>query len=423
MSYRITRLGATEILDSRGNPTVSVQMEIDGSVTVSADVPSGISKGSREAIERRDGDPQRYGGGGVRTVVDTIEGEISDAVVGATWESLADLDHALCALDGTPDKARLGANAIVGVSLSAARGFAKRDGEPLYRWLPPVGPTPRLPVPHFNVVNGGAHAFNRLDFQEFMIAPLGAPTFEEALRAGAEIYHRLRSALTGVGLNVGLGDEGGFAPALQAPEDVLDFLIGAIISAGYETGPGGVSIALDLAATEFQEEDGRYRVNGSHFDATDLVDYLELLVDRYPIWSIEDAMAEADGKGWRVLTERLGGRVQLVGDDNLVTNPSLISEAIDGHRGTAALIKPNQVGTVTETLEAARRCVRGGFGAMVSHRSGETTDAFISDLAVSIGCGQIKAGAPARGERVAKYNRLLTIEAQNPELPFGRHIS
>ena len=423
MSYRITRLGATEILDSRGNPTVSVQMEIDGSAIVSADVPSGISRGSLEAIERRDGDPHRFDGGGVRTVVDTIEGEIRDAVVGPTWNSLADLDFALCALDGTPNKARLGANAIVGVSMSAARGFAKLDGEPLYRWLPPVGAAPRLPVPHLNVVNGGAHASNRLDFQEFMIAPLGAPTFEEALRAGAEIYHRLRGVLTSVGFSAGLGDEGGFAPALQAPEDVLDFLAEAIASSGYETGPQGVSIALDLAASELQEGDGRYRVNGSHFEATDLVDYLELLVDRYPIWSIEDAMAEADGKGWQVLTERLGGRVQLVGDDNLATNPRLISEAIDGHRGTAALIKPNQVGTVTETLEAASRCVRGGFGAMVSHRSGETTDSFISDLAVSIGCGQIKAGAPARGERVAKYNRLLAIEAQDPKLPFGRRTS
>lgn len=423
MSYRITKLGATEILDSRGNPTLSVRVEVDGSVTATADVPSGISKGNREAIERRDGDPRRFDGTGVRTVVDAVEGEISDAVVGMAWKSLEDLDAALCALDGTPNKARLGGNAIVGVSMSAARGFAERDGEALYRWLPRVGVAPRLPVPHFNVVNGGVHASNRLDFQEFMIAPLGAPTFEEALRAGAEIYHRLRTVLAGVGFSVGLGDEGGFAPALQAPEDVLDFLVEAIAVAGYEAGPRGVSIALDLAASEFQEEDGRYKVNGSHLQAAELVDYLELLVDRYPIWSIEDAMAEDDGKGWEILTERLGGRVQLVGDDNLATNPRLISEAIDGHRGTAALIKPNQVGTVTETLESVRRCASGGFGAMVSHRSGETTDTFIADLAVSIGCGQIKSGAPARGERIAKYNRLLAIEAQEPRLPYGRRSS
>jgi len=339
----------------------------------------------------------------VRTVVASIEEEIADAIVRRPWASLEEL----------------GANAIVGISLGAARVFARRDGVELYQWLPQLGGAARLPVPHLNVVNGGVHAPNRLDFQEFMIAPLGAPGFSEALRAGAEVYHCLHDTLARLGLASGLGDEGGFAPAPQAPEDALDLLVEAITIAGYERGPNGVAIALDLAASEFRETDGRYQVNGSHFDSIDLVEYLAYLADRYPIWSIEDGVAEDDPKGWEILTQRLGERVQLVGDDNLVTNPVLISDAIAHRRGTAALIKVNQVGTVTETLEALRRCYRGHFGAMVPHRSGETAETFIADLTVAIGCGQLKAGAPARGEHVAKYNRSLAIEAQGTNLPYG----
>ena len=419
MGYQVTALSAMEILDSRGRPTLEVRVEIDGSAVGIAAVPSGASRGTQEAAERRDGDPNRYGGAGVRTVVASIEEEIADAIVGPRWASLEELDAALSALDGTPNKERLGGNAIVGVSMGAARGFALRDRVELYQWLPQLGGTARLPVPHFNVVNGGLHAPNRLEFQEFMIAPLGAPSFSEALRAGAEVYRCLRDTLVRLGLASGLGDEGGFAPALQAPEDVLDLLVEAINAAGYECGPNGVAIALDPAASEFREADGRYRVNGSYFDSVDLVEYLAYLADRYPIWSIEDGMAEDDPNGWEILTQRLGERVQLVGDDNLVTNPALISDAIARRQGTAALIKVNQVGTVTETLEAVRRCYQGSFGAMVSHRSGETSDTFIADLAVAIGCGQLKAGAPARGERVAKYNRLLVIEAQDRNVPYG----
>ncbi len=419
MGYQITALRAMEILDSRGRPTLEVRVEVDQSAAGVAAVPSGASRGTQEAAERRDGDPSRYAGLGVRSVVATIEGEIADAIVGPAWASLEDLDAALCALDGTANKERLGGNAIAGISMAAARAFAHRDGVELYQWLPQLGGAARLPVPHFNVVNGGVHARNRLDFQEFMVAPLGATTFSEALRAGAEVYRCLHDALAALGLATGLGDEGGFAPALQAPEDVLDLVVEAIKTAGYPCGPDGIAIALDLAASEFREADGHYHVNGSHFDTLDLVEYLGYLADRYPIWSIEDGVAEDDPRGWEILTERLGGRVQLVGDDNLVTNPMLITDAIAHRRGTAALIKVNQVGTVTETLEAVSRCYRGHFGAMVSHRSGETPDTFIADLAVAIGCGQLKAGAPARGERVAKYNRLLTIEAQEGDLPYG----
>ena len=419
MDYQVTALRALEVLDSRGRPTLEVRVEVDGSAVGVAAVPSGASKGTQEAAERRDGDPDRYRGDGVRTVVASIEGEIADAIVGRSWASLEELDVALCALDGTANKERLGANAIVGVSMGAARGFADRDGVELYQWLPQLAGTARLPVPHFNVVNGGVHAPNRLDFQEFMIAPLGAPSFSEALQAGVEIYRCLQDALVRLGLASGLGDEGGFAPALQTPEDVLDLLVEAIANAGYECGPNGVAIALDLAASEFRETDGRYLVNGSHLDSFDLVEYLAHLADRYPIWSIEDGVAEDDPQGWEILTRRLGERIQIVGDDNLVTSPELISDAIAHRRGTAALIKVNQVGTVTETLEAVRRCYQGQFGAMVSHRSGETADTFIADLSVAVGCGQLKSGAPARGERVAKYNRLLAIEAQDPSLPYG----
>ncbi|MHB1709848.1 MAG: phosphopyruvate hydratase [Acidimicrobiales bacterium] len=419
MTYRVARLSACEILDSRGRPTLEVTVGLDRGGQGVAAVPSGASTGSREAVERRDRNPARYRGEGVTSVVAAVEGELADAIVGRAWESLADLDNALCGLDGTPNKARLGANAIVGVSMAVARALSARDGVGLYRWLTPPGVEGRLPVPHFNVVNGGVHAKNRLDFQEFMVAPIGAPNFREALRAGAEVYAALRDVLDQLGFATGLGDEGGFAPALQSPEDALDLILRAIENAGYQPGVNGVAIALDLAASEFREPDGRYRSNGTHFDTADLVDYIEHLVERYPIWSIEDGVGEDDHEGWKLLTQRLGGRVQLVGDDNFVTNPAIIAEAISHRVGNAALIKVNQVGTVTETLDAAARCRRAGYGVMVSHRSGETTDFFIADLAVALGCGQLKAGAPARGERVAKYNRLLAIEAAESDMPYG----
>jgi enolase len=320
-------------------------------------------------------------------------------------------------LDGTDDKSRLGANAIVGVSMAGARAFAGAAGLPLWESLNPQGVVPRLPVPHFNVVNGGVHAPNDLDFQEFMVAPLGAPTMAEAVRAGAEVYAALRKLLGSKGLATGLGDEGGFAPPINRPEDVLILLVAAIDNAGYRPGRSGVAIALDPAASEFYG-DGTYQVAGETLSSDDMIERFEEMVAAYPVWSLEDGLAEGDSEGWVRLTERLGDRIQLVGDDNLVTNPAIIADAIARRTGTAALIKVNQVGTVTETLEAMAVCRAAGWAQMVSHRSGETEDTFIADLAVGAGCGQLKSGAPARGERVAKYNRLVELE-DAASLPFG----
>jgi enolase len=418
MSYRIESLGAIEILDSRGRPTLQVSIRLEGGARAVAGVPSGASTGASEAVEMRDRDPERYGGFGVQRAVMAVEGEIADALVGREWDSLAEIDRALIDLDGTENKARLGANAIVGVSMAIARAMALAEGVPLYGFLAPEGVAPRLPVPHFNVINGGQHAENPLDFQEFMIAPLGAPSFREALRAGAEVYAALRGALRDKGLSTGLGDEGGFAPDLARPEEALDLLVGAIGSAGYEPGRDEVAIALDPAASGFRQEDGRYRVAGEALSTSELIAYLEELVGRYPIWSIEDGLGEDDWDGWIALTRRLGARVQIVGDDNFVTNPAIIERAIGAGVANAALIKVNQVGTVSETLEAIDVCRAGGYAQMISHRSGETTDDFIADLAVATGCGQLKSGAPARGERVAKYNRLIVIERE-AQLPFG----
>jgi enolase len=418
MSHQIERLAAIEILDSRGRPTVEVSIRLDG-VEATAGVPSGASTGTAEAVELRDRDLERYAGSGVQRAVMAVEGEIADALVGRAWGSLAEIDRAMIELDGTPNKARLGANAIVGVSMAAARATAAADGVPLYSFLAPSGVEPRLPVPHFNVINGGAHAQNPLDFQEFMVAPLGAPNFREALRAGAEVYAALRSALRDRGLATGLGDEGGFAPDLARPEEALDLLVGAIGSAGYEPGRDGVAIALDPAATGFRQEDGRYRVASQALSTSELIAYLEELADRYPIWSIEDGLGEDDRDGWVALTGRLGSRVQIVGDDNFVTNPEIIERAIADGVANAALIKVNQVGTVSETLEAMAVCRAGGYAQMISHRSGETPDAFIADLAFGTGCGQMKSGAPARGERVAKYNRLVQVEIDEPGALYG----
>lgn len=417
MAIQFSSISALEILDSRGRPTLSVTATLTDGRSVGAGVPAGASTGSREAVELRDRD-ERYDGLGVRQAVANVNGPIAELLTNRLFTAVEQIDRELQALDGTPDKSRLGANAIVGVSMAAARAFALESGQSLWQWLTRPGVHPRLPVPHFNVINGGAHAVNELDFQEFMIAPIGAPSFSEALRAGAEIYRQLRSTLTDRGLATGLGDEGGFAPEISCPEDVLALLTQAIGDAGYIAGGNGVAIALDPAANGFYR-DGHYQIDGQTLSNEDLIDRYAAMVDRYPIWSIEDGMDERDVGGWRKLTSALRGKVQLVGDDNLVTNPDLIAFAVRAGIGNAALIKVNQIGTVSETLEAVALCWEAGYGAMISHRSGETGDSFIADLAVASGCGQIKSGAPARGERVAKYNRLLEIEAAAPELPFG----
>jgi enolase len=408
---------AVEVLDSRGKPTLAVTMTLVDGTQVRAGVPSGASTGSREAVELRDGVPDRFGGHGVRNAIASVNGEISEAISGRTFADLAQLDHVLIDLDGTEMKSRLGANAIVGVSMAGARAMAHAAGVPLWRFLNPPKVTPRLPVPHFNVVNGGVHAPNDLDFQEFMVAPIGAPSLAEAVRAGAEVYTALRSLLAGRGLATGLGDEGGFAPQIDRPEEVLDLLARAIDDAGYRSGPDGIAVALDPAASEFYQ-DGVYQVAGEKLSSDDMIDRYEEIVNAFPVWSVEDGLAEGDWEGWKRLTQRLGDRVQLVGDDILVTNPLIIAEAIRGRVGNAALIKVNQVGTVTETLAAMTVCREAGWAQMVSHRSGETEDTFIADLAVGSGCGQLKSGAPARGERVAKYNRLIEIERADV-LPFG----
>jgi enolase len=421
MTYRITDVAAQEILDSRGRPTVAVSVRLADGAAGEAGVPSGASTGTREAVELRDGEKARYGGAGVRQAVANVNGAIAHALVDRDFDGLVALDALLVELDGTDTKRRLGANAIVGVSMAAARAFAAAEGRPLYRFLAPAGVAARLPVPCFNVINGGRHAANRLQPQEFMVCPLGAPTFAEAMRAGAEVYAALRARLHAAGMAVGLGDEGGFAPELATAEEALDELVAAIADAGYTLGRDGVAIALDPAASEFRGSDGRYELVAGEaaLSSAELIERWAELTERYPIWSIEDGLGEDDADGWAMLTERLGDRVQLVGDDNFVTNPAIIADGIDRGIANAALIKLNQIGTVTETLEAMRLCRDAGYGQMVSHRSGETTDSFIADLAVATGCGQIKSGAPARGERVAKYNRLAAIEAELASAPYG----
>ena len=418
-THQITDIGALEILDSRGRPTPQVRVTLAGGIAAVAGVPSGASTGSREAVERRDGDQGRFRGLGVLGAVEAVNGEIAKRLTGYRWRDLAEIDAALIELDGTAGKERLGANAIVGVSMACARALAVAAGRELWEWLTPAGVAPRLPVPHFNVINGGVHAPNPLDFQEFMIAPLGAPTLAEAVRAGAEIYGALRSLLAERGQVTSLGDEGGFAPQLTEPEEVLALLVTAITAAGYTAGRDGVAIALDPASSEFRHADGRYHVAGQKLTSMEMVERYAEITERFPVWLIEDGLAEDDWDGWAVLTERLGERVQLVGDDIFVTNPAIIADAISRRVANASLIKLNQIGTVTETLEAMATCRRGGYAQLVSHRSGETTDSFIADLAVGSGCGELKAGAPARGERVAKYNRLLEIAAARPDLPYG----
>lgn len=417
---RIARLHATEILDSRARPTLAVTLTTDSGLRVRAGVPSGESTGSREAAELRDGDPHRFAGQGVQQAVSHVNVQIAHALVGQRFASVADVDAALTELDGTADKSRLGANAVIGVSLAAARAQATLYGRELWQDIAALsGAPPLLPVPHFNVVDGGAHAANNLDFQEFMIAPLGAPSLPEAVRAGAEIYGRLKARLTAGRQVAGLGDEGGFAPAVDRPEDVLREMVAAITDAGYTPGRDGVAIALDPAASEFRGPDGRYRIAGEPLTSDELIDRYEEITHRFPVWSIEDGLGEDDWDGWARLTARLGERIQIVGDDLFVTSPAIIAEAVRKKVANSALIKVNQIGTVTETLEAVRVSREAGYTQMVSHRSGETEDSFIADLAVGAGCGQFKSGAPARGERVAKYNRLLEIADLDPGLPFG----
>jgi len=421
-TFDVADLSALEILDSRGRPTLAVTVRLADGTAARAGVPSGASTGSREAVERRDGDPDRYEGKGVLGAVAAVNTEIRDLLRGRPWTSLAEADQAMIDLDGTANKSRLGANATVGVSMALARALAASARLPLWQWLTPSGVTPSLPVPHFNVLNGGVHAPNLLDFQEFMVAPVGAPSMAEAVRAGAEVYSALRRELSGRKLSTGLGDEGGFAPEVTEPEEVLRLLVQAISDAGYKAGAEGVSIALDLAASEFRQPDGRYQVAGDLLSSGDMIDRLALITEQFPVHSIEDGLGEDDEDGWIALTARLGSTTQLVGDDVFCTNPAIITRAIVRGIANSALIKLNQIGTVTETLKAMAVCRQAGYRQFVSHRSGETEDHFIADLAVGTGCGHLKTGAPARGERVAKYNRLLEIAAAVPALRYSMPV-
>jgi len=415
---QITGVRALQILDSRGYPTVKVWLTGgDGTISV-ASAPSGASTGAHEAVELRDGGAE-YSGRGVEKAVHNVRGEIADLLTSRPWGTLADLDQALVSLDGTPGRSRLGANAIVAVSMAAARAFAAAAGTPLHAWIEQqLGKDGRLPVPHFNVLNGGQHAANPLEFQEFMIAPSGAPSFVDGLRWGSDVYHALAKRLKKQGLATGLGDEGGYAPAIARPEEALDLIVAAIEDAGYTPGRHGIAIALDPAANSFYTE-GTYTVAGRAHSTEQMISYYEKLINDYPIWSLEDPLAEEDTDGWPALTAALGNRVQVVGDDLFVTSADRVRDGIKTAAATAVLIKPNQAGTVSETFDTLTAAVEGGFGAMVSHRSGETDDTFVADLVVGAGCGQLKSGAPARGERVAKYNRLLEIQDENPGLPYG----
>ena len=405
----LTDIRAREILDSRGNPTVEVEVTLETGAAARAAVPAGASTGRHEAVERRDRDPARYRGLGVRAAAEAVEGEIFDALSGREVEDQRALDLALIALDGADDKSRLGANAILAVSLAAARAGALARGLPLWRYLGGVD-AHLLPAPMMNVINGGAHADNGLDLQEFMIVPAGAPTFAEALRWGAEVFHALRRRLADAGHATAVGDEGGFAPRLAGAAEALDAVLRAIEDAGYRPGEQ-IGLALDAAASELFR-DGRYVLNGEgkRLDSGGMIAWYEELAARYPLLSIEDALGEDDWEGWAALTAALGGRLQLVGDDLFATCAARLRRGIESGAANAALIKVNQIGTVTETLETVRAAHRAGYAAVVSHRSGETGDTFIADLAVATNCGQIKAGAPSRSERVEKYNRLLRIE-------------
>jgi enolase len=397
---------AREILDSRGNPTVEVDVLLDDGSEGRAAVPSGASTGQFEAVELRDGD-ERFGGKGVQKAVAGVEDDIAPAIVGYDGADQRLIDQTMIDLDGTPAKSRLGANAILGVSLAVAHAAADSAGLPLFRYV--GGPNAHLlPVPMMNILNGGAHADSNVDVQEFMIAPIGAPTFGDAVRWGAEVYHALKSVLKGKGLATGLGDEGGFAPDLPSNRNALDLIVEAIGKAGFAPGRD-VALALDVAATEFHA-DGSYDFEGTKRSADEMTSYYRDLLSAYPLVSIEDPLSEEDWDGWRALTEALGGTVQIVGDDLFVTNPERLQRGIDGGVANSLLVKVNQIGTLTETLDAVTLAHRNGYTCMMSHRSGETEDTTIADLVVATNCGQIKTGAPARSDRVAKYNQLLRIE-------------
>jgi enolase len=405
---RLTGLSALEVLDSRGNPTISVTAHTDSGAGT-AIVPSGASTGRHEAVELRDGDASRYGGKGVQKAVWNVENEIAEKVVGMDITDQSALDATMIALDGTRDKSRLGANAILGVSLAGARAAAQAMETPLYRYLGGAQ-AHLLPMPMANILNGGAHADTSVDLQEFMVCPVGAPSFTEAIRAVSEVYHALKSVLKKQKLATGVGDEGGFAPNLTSNEEALKLIVDAIVAAGYRPGEE-VALALDPAASEFFEN-GTYNLagEGRKLSAAELVDLYEAWITRYPIISIEDGMAEDDWAGWKLLTERLGDRVQLVGDDLFVTNVERLTQGIEKGVANSILVKVNQIGTLSETLQAIDTARTAHYSAVISHRSGETEDTTIADLAVATGAGMIKTGAPARAERVAKYNRLLAIE-------------
>ena len=413
----IIEVQAREILDSRGNPTVEVDVTLLSGATGRAAVPSGASTGEREAVELRDGDKKRFLGKGVLKAVRNVEELLAPAVIGLAAASQMEIDRLLCDLDGTDDKHKLGANAILGVSMAAAHAASNEFGLPLYRYL--GGPLARtLPVPLMNILNGGSHADTSVDIQEFMVVPGGFPSFSEGLRAGTEVFHTLKKVLKARGLATSVGDEGGFAPNLQSNEAALAIIVEAIIAAGYEPGRH-LGLALDCAASEFWDAQAKvYRLSGEGRTLTsvEMVDYLEGLCDRYPIVSIEDGMGENDWEGWKLLSERLGSRVQLVGDDLFVTNVKELARGIEAGVGNSILVKVNQIGTLTETFEAVELAHRNGYSAIMSHRSGETEDTTIADLAVATNCGQIKTGSACRSDRVAKYNQLLRIEEQLGDL-------
>ncbi|MGA8246911.1 MAG: phosphopyruvate hydratase [Nocardioides sp.] len=416
----VSHTEAIEILDSRGQPTLEVTVVLSDGSRATAGVPAGASTGAYEVAELRDGEPDRYGGRGVLAAVRSVRWQINDRIAGSRAvkvDDLAAIDRTMLELDGTDTLSRLGANAIVGVSIALTKALARAHKIETWELLQRrTGHEARLPVPHFNVVNGGAHARNALAFQEFMIAPVGSPSFAEALRAGAEIYAMLRRMLDAEGISTALGDEGGFAPPLRQPRQILTRLVAAIEACGYRAGRDGIAIALDPAANGFFDG-SEYVVDEHHYSSVELIDLYSELVEEFPIWSIEDGMAEDDHGGWREMTAKLP-QIQIMGDDLFVSQATRVDQGASEGLGTACLLKPNQVGTLTSVLETVQMCHRVGFAQMASHRSGETSDPFIADFAVGIGCGQVKSGAPARGERVAKYNRLLAIERRTG-LPYG----
>ena len=401
---------AREILDSRGNPTVECDVYLESGTMARAAVPSGASTGIREAIELRDGDKKRYGGKGVLKAVENVNGEIADAILGSEASDQAFIDSTMIELDGTENKGRLGANAILAVSMAVARAAAEESGLPLFRYFGGMGAV-QMPVPMMNVINGGAHANNNLDLQEFMIIPVGAPSFKEALRYGAETFHTLKKIINSRGMSTAVGDEGGFAPKCESHEEAIELILEAVKQAGFEPGKD-IMIGLDCASSEFFDN-GKYvmkKSGGKAMTAEEWAGVLEGWVNKYPIISIEDGMAEGDWEGWKMLTEKLGDRVQLVGDDLFVTNPKILKEGIEKGVANSILIKVNQIGTLTETFEAIEMAKRAGYTAVVSHRSGETEDSTIADIAVGLNAGQIKTGSMSRSDRMAKYNQLLRIE-------------